>query len=349
MAFAQVPTYRESGGTSKIRLCADGQQAVPRPAFVARFCAGTLADANERRDWRIYHDFAQVLIARTRRLYANEPLGTALGANGVRPRLDHHRALLVLVSLGSFPTLKAAIKLHTLLDLRGNIPCFVRLSTAKTADSQILHQLIPEPGSFYVMDRGYNYFGVIPPLDASTCVFCRPLSKQYHLRPRRLYAVDRSTGLSRYPTVRFRDRRTAKHYPLPLRRVTFYDLEHRRRFILMTNAFQLPAPWRFHGCTRAAGRSSCSSNGSNSTCESSTSLDNRPNAVKTQVWIAISADVLVALLKLRVEDRTQPLRNPPTSECCALFEKTADLPGFLKQNHYIPITSCPNQLPLFDF
>jgi len=345
MAFAQL-TYRES--LRDIQTCLRAMQdKLYHAGFRGTIARNTLARANELRDWRIYHDFAQVLIRRARDLYSQEPLAVAL--HNTVYALD---STVIELCLSLFPWAhsqrqKAAVKLHTLLDVRGNIPCVVRVSTAKTADSTVLDHLLPEPGSFYIMDRGYNDFQRLLRWTQAGAFFVVRGRKNITFVRRARRQVDRSTGLRSDQTVRFRDHRTRKHYPGLLRRVTFYDVEHRRRFILLTNAFHLPAAaipqlykcrWQVElffkwikqhlRIKHFFGRS--------------------PNAVKTQVWIAISTYVLVAILRRELK-LTRSQYEILQILSVAIFEKTPDLATFLQQTVTHLPTGCPNQLTLFDF
>jgi transposase len=345
MVFAQL-TYRES--LRDVETCL--RSMAPKlyhAGFRSKISRSTLADANAVRDWRIYHDFAQLLIQRARMLYAQQPLAVALEQTVYA--LD---STVIELCLSLFPWAhsqrkKAAIKLHTLLDVRGNIPCVVRISTAKTADSTVLDQLIPEPGSFYIMDRGYNDFDRLHRWTQAGAFFVVRCRKNITFARRATRPVDRSTGLRSDQTVGFQDRRTKKRYPQPLRRVTFYDTEHRRRFILLTNAFQLPAVsipqlykcrWQVELFFKWIKQH----------LRIKHFFGNSPNAVKTQVWIAISAYVLVAILKqeLKVQRSQYEILQILS---LALFEKTPDLADFLQQTGTHLQTSCPNQLSLFDF
>lgn len=345
MTFGQL-TYRES--LRDIETCL---RAMRDKLYHAGFRAGvarnTLARANELRDWRIYHDFAQVLIRRARKLYANEPLAGAL--DNTVYALD---STVIELCLSLFPWAhsqrrKGAIKLHTLLDLRGNIPCFIRVSTAKTADSAILDQLTPESGSFYILDRGYNDFARLLRWTQTGAFFVVRARKNITFTRKAVRRVDRCTGLRSDHTVTFKDRRTKEHYPLPLRRVTFFDVEHRRRFILLTNAFHLPAltipqlykcRWQVELFFKWIKQH----------LRIKHFFGTSPNAVKTQVWIAISAYVLVAILKRELNlGRSQYEILQILS--VALFEKTADFATFLQQSVPNLQTSRRNQLPLFDF
>jgi hypothetical protein len=315
--------------------------------FRSLIARSTLAEANERRDWRIYHDFAQVLIRRARQLYAQEPLAFALDQTVYA--LD---STMIELCLSLFPWAhsqrqKAAIKLHTLLDLRGSIPCFVRVSTAKTADSGMLDQLQPEPGSFYIMDRGYNDFARLLRWTHAGAFFVVRCRSNITFVRGASQPVDRHGGLRSDQRVRFRDRRTRKHYPAAIRRVTFYDVEHRRRFILLTNAFHLPATtipqlyrcrWQIELFFRWIKQH----------LRIKHFFGRSPNAIKTQIWIAISTYVLVAIVKRELKlDRS--LYEILQILSITLFEKTPDFKGFLQQSHQNSETQTPNQLSLFDF
>jgi transposase len=345
MIFAQL-TYRES--LRDVETCL---RALAPKLYHAGFRSGvsrsTLADANELRDWRIYHDFAQALIRQARELYAQEPLAVAL-----KQTVYAFDSTLIELCLALFPWAhsqrrKAAIKLHTLLDLRGNIPCVVRFSTAKTADSHLLDELIPEPGSFYVMDRGYNDFARLLRWTRAGAFFVVRCRKNITFVRRTRRQVDRATGLRADQTVVFQDRRTHQHYPQALRRITFYDVEHRRRFILLTNAFQLPA-LAVPELYRCRWQVELFFKWIKQHLRIKHFFGQSPNAVKTQVWIAISAYVLVAILKRQLKlERSQYEILQILS--LSLFEKTPDLAAFLRKPVPHSPTTHPNQLPLFDF
>jgi transposase len=315
--------------------------------FRGQVARSTLARANEQRDWRIYHDFAQILIRHARKLYAKESLAVALERTVYA--LD---STVIELCLSLFPWAhsqrrKAAVKLHTLLDVRGNIPCFIRVTTAKVADSTVLDHLIPEPGSFYIMDRGYNDFARLHRWTQAGAFFVVRCRKNITFGHPARHPVDRSSGLRSDQTVRFRDRRTKKNYPQSLRRVTFYDAEHRRRFILLTNAFHLPAltipqlykcRWQVELFFKWIKQH----------LRIKHFFGQSPNAVKTQVWISISAYVLVAILKreLKIERSLYEILQILS---VALFEKPSDLTAFLQQTSTLATTTRHNQLPLFDF
>lgn len=344
MTYAQLAS-RES--LRDVETCLNAMRdKLYHVGFRGQVSRSTLARANERRDWRIYRDFAETLIGRARKLYAREPLAVALARTVYA--LD---STVIELCLSLFPWAhsqrrKAAVKLHTLLDVRGNIPCFVRFSTAKVADSRVLDDLVPEPGSYYVMDRGYNDFKRLYRWELAKAFFIVRCRKNITFVRRGRRDIDRTSGLRSDQTVRFKDRRTNKHYPRPLRRVTFYDVEHRRRFILLTNAFHLPAlaiprlykcRWRIElffkwikqhlRIKRFLGRS--------------------PNAMKTQVWIAIGAYVLVALLKRELKiDRS--LNEILQILSVSLFERVPQITALLRKNAPHSDSGDHNQLRLFD-
>lgn len=345
MLFAQL-TSRESLRDVEISLRSLASRLY-HAGFRGQISRSTLADANERRDWRIYHDFAQVLIRRARDLYAHQPLAVAL--EQAVYALD---STVIELCLSLFPWAhsqrqKGALKLHTLLDVRGNIPCVVRISTAKTADSTVLDQLVPEPGSFYILDRGYNDFVRLRRWTEAGAFFVVRCRKNIRFVRRTRRAVDRTLGLRSDNTVGFQDRRTRKNYPHPLRRVTFYDAEHQRRFMLLTNAFQLPAStipqlykcrWQVELFFKWIKQH----------LRIKHFFGQSINAVKTQVWIAIGAYVLVAILKRELKlQRSQYEILQILS--LALFEKTPDLATFLQQTNTHLQPPHPNQLRLFDF
>lgn len=239
MAFAQL-TYRES--LRDIEACLKAQSnKLYHMGIRSKVARSTLADANEKRDWRIYADFAQSLIQTARRLYAGEDLG--LDLDNTIYALD---ATTIDLCLSVFPwahfrRTKAAIKLHTLLDLRGNIPSFIHISEGKIHDVNVLDILFPEPGAFYVMDRGYLDFERLYQLSQASAFYV--IRAKSNLQCRRVYshAIDKSTGLRCDQTVALTGFYSAQHYPGKLRRIKYYDAETNKRFVFLTNNFSLPA------------------------------------------------------------------------------------------------------------
>jgi hypothetical protein len=345
MAFAQL-TGRES--LRDIETCLRAvSPKLYHAGFRSRVARNTLAKANERRDWRIYADFAQTLIGRAQQLYAGEPLGIELQAAAYA--LD---STMIELSLGLFPwahaqRAKAAVKLHALLDLHGNIPTFVRVSRTKISDAAVLAEVPLMAGAYYVLDRGYNDFGRLYQLAGAGALFVVRIRKNITFTRRRSQSIDKTAGLRSDQIVLFRDRRTHAKYPQPVRRVVFVDLATGRRFRLLTNDFVLPAltivklyrcRWQIElffkwikghlRVRRFLGRS--------------------PNAVKTQIWIAVSVYVLVAIIR-RELDIPRSLYEILQILSVTLFENQPLFP--LLSQTSIPTSNITdhNQLPLFDF
>ena len=296
MAFAQL-TYRES--LRNIEACLRAQQTkLYHMGIKSRVSRSTLADANESRDWRIYADFAQSLIGIARRLYATEPFGVDL--NDTVYALDASIDLCLSVfPWAPFRSTKAAIKLHTLLDLRGSIPSFLHISDGKLHDVNVLDLLLPEPGAFYVMDRGYIDFDRLYQLHEAKCFFVTRAKSNLKAQRRYSHPIDRSTGLICDQTIVLTGFYSKQDFDTPLRRVRFKDPITGKCLVFLTNNFALPAltitelyrcRWQvelffkwikqhlrikvFYGTTE--------------------------NAVKTQIWIAVSVYVLVAIIRKRL-------------------------------------------------
>ena len=282
MAFAQL-TYRES--LRDIEACLRSLGAkLYHMGFRGNIARATLADANESRDWRIYADFAQVLIRIARPLYARDPIGVDLDQSLYALDSTTIDLCLKLFPWAQFRRRKAAVKMHTLLDLRGNIPTFIRITAGKTHDVNILDEFLPEPGAFYVMDRAYVDFQRLFVFTLCSSFFVVRTKKNILLQRRYSHPVDPSTGVRSDQTVILTTFESAQAYPDPLRRVSYFDAATNKRLKFLTNNFALPALTIAESTVRA-GRWSCSSGGSSSTCGSRTSGASE-NAVKTQIWIA---------------------------------------------------------------
>lgn len=345
MAFAQL-TGRESLRDLEICLRAVGGKLY-HAGFRGPVSRSTLADANRRRDWRIYRDLGLTLIERARRLYADDELGIELKQTAYA--LD---ATVIELCLGLFPWAhsqrrKAAIKVHTLLDMRGNIPCFLRVSGTKTRDCTLLDHLPIEAGSFYVMDRDYNDYRRLNRLHRAGAFFVVRAKSNLTFRRQASLAVDRSTGLRSDQTVLLRDYRTRRKYPDQLRRITYVDLQTRHRLVFVTNHFGLPAltvaelyrrRWKIELFFKWVKQH----------LRIKHFLGNTPNAVKTQLWIAASTYVLVAIMKreLRIERSLYEILQILS---VTLFEKTPLIAALNQQAVPNSATRCHNQLQLFDF
>ena len=239
MAFAQL-TYRES--LRDIEACLRSMQSkLYHMGFRVKISRSTLADANESRDWRIYADFAQVLIGIARPLYADDPLGVELNENLYALDSTTIDLCLSLFPWARFRQHKAAVKMHTLLDLHGSIPTFIRITEGKTHDVNILDQFIPEAGSFYVMDRGYVDFERLFVFTLCSAFFVVRSKENILLQRRYSHPVDKSSGVRSDQTVILTAIESAKVYPDALRRVTYFDIENQRRLKFLTNNFLLPA------------------------------------------------------------------------------------------------------------
>ncbi len=201
----------------------------------------TLADANESRDWRIYADFAQVLIGMARPLYAHDPIGVDLDQTLYALDSTTIDLCLSLFPWARFRQHKAAVKMHTLLDLHGNIPTFIRITGGKVHDVNILDEFLPEAGAFYVMDRGYVDFRRLFVFTLCSAFFVVRTKKNVLLQRRYSHPVDRSTGLRSDHTVILTSFNSAQAYPDSLRRVSYFDAETNKRLKFLTNNFTLPA------------------------------------------------------------------------------------------------------------
>ena len=297
LAFAQL-TYRES--LRDIEACLRSVRSkLYHMGFRGQVSRTSLADANVAHDWRIFADLAQILIHIARPMYAKEPLGFDLDNTVYALDSTTIDLCLSVFPWARFRTQKAAIKLHTLLDLRGPIPTFIEISDGKLHDVNILDTIVPEPNSFYLMDRGYLDFKRLHVLHGSGAFFVTRTKVGVQLRRRYSHIVDKTTGLRSDNTVMLSTPASRKHYPEPLRRIRYRDAEQQRTLIFLTNNFDLPAlticllyksRWQvelffkwikqhlrikaFYGYSE--------------------------NAVKTQIWIAVAVYVLVAILKKRL-------------------------------------------------
>lgn len=345
MAFAQL-TYRES--LRDIEACLRAQQSKLyhmgiRSAVVAR---STLSKANENRDWRIYADFAQALILIARPLYANEDLG--LDLNNIIYALD---ASTIDLCLSVFPwalfrSTKSAVKLHTLLDLRGNIPTFIHISDGKLHDVNILDILLPEPGAFYIMDRGYLDFQRLFILHTAGAFFV--IRAKSNIQYRRLYSrpVNKSLGLLCDQTVMLTGVNTATDYPLPLRRVKYRDIQTGKTFNFLTNNFAISAK-TVADLYRYRWQVELFFKWIKQHLRIKSFLGTSENAVKTQIWIAISVYVLIAIIKKRLHIKTD-LYTILQILSLTLFEKSQLIHILTEREYSAEGCATSNQLNLFD-
>ena len=297
MSFAQL-TYRES--LRDIEACLRAQATkCYHMGLRGNVARNTLANANAVRDWRIYCDFAQSLIGIARRLYAEEPLGVDLKETVYALDSSTIDLCLSVFAWAPFRSTKAAVKLHTLLDLRGPIPSFVFISDGKLHDVNILDQLEPEPGAFYVMDRGYIDFERLARFHHAGSFFVTRAKSNFKAERRYSHPVDRTTGLICDQTVVLTVYYSRKGFEAPLRRIRFRDPESGKRFVFLTNNFALPA-LTITKLYRLRWRVELFFKWIKQHLRIKAFYGTSENAVKSQIWIAISVYVLVAIVKKRL-------------------------------------------------
>lgn len=300
MSFAQI-TYRDSLADIEVCLRSRPDQLY-RLGFRSTIAHSTLADANRERDWRIYHDLAQGLIARARRLYAGESFGVELAQTVYALDSTTIDLCLSLFPWARFRSTKAAVKLHTLLDLRGPIPALISISEGKQADVGVLDEIVLEPGAFYVMDRGYVDFERLFRFVLAGAFFVTRAKAGLRLNRLESRPVDESTGVRADQSVWLRLDKSIKHYPDRFRRVSYRDPESGKTLVFLTNNFDLPAltiaqlyksRWRIELFFKWVKQN----------LRIKHFFGTTENAVRTQIWIAICVYVLVAIVRkeLRLE------------------------------------------------
>jgi hypothetical protein len=298
MAFAQL-TFRES--LRDIEACFRSQQSkLFHLGIRGKVSRSTLADANACRDWRIYADLAHSLIPVARKLYLNEDFGVELDQTVYALDATTIDLCLSVFPWARFRQTKGAIKLHTLLDLRGSIPTFIHISDGKEHDVNVLDDLLPEAGAFYVMDRGYLDFFRLYGLTQAAAFFV--IRAKRNLACRRLYshAVDRSTGLICDQSIALTSAVSAKFYPEKLRRIKYHDAETGKILIFLTNNFTLP-PLTIAQLYRCRWKVELFFKWIKQNLRIKAFYGTSENAVKTQIWIAVTVYLLVAILKKRLK------------------------------------------------
>ncbi len=343
MAFAQL-TYRESLRDIETCLRAVGGRLY-HLGIRGHVSRSTLADANENRDWRIYADLAQVLIRSARQLYAEESFGVELEQTVYALDCTTIDLCLSLFPWARYRPKNAAVKMHTLLDLHGNIPAFISVVPAKIHEIHVLDHLVVEPGSIYLVDRAYLDFHRLYTLKQALAFFIIRARKNFYFQRVGSHPVDQHTGLRCDQTIRLKSFYPAKFYPEPLRRIRYHDADTQKNLVFLTNNFLLPSltiaqlykcrwqvelffKWvkqhlrikRFYGLS--------------------------PNAVKTQIWIAISVYVLISLVRKRLG---LELNLYPISQILSLtlFEKVPLLQALSQSYSLDQISTSCNQLDLF--
>ena len=344
MAFAQL-TYRES--LRDIECCLRAmQKKLYHIGIRGNVSRSTLADANENRDWRIYCDFAQILIQEARRLYANDDFGLELKETVYALDASTIDLCLSVFPWARFRRSKAAIKLHTLLDLRGNIPSFISITDGKVHDVNVLDELIPEPGSIYVMDRGYLDFDRLYRLHQNLAFFVT--RRKVNTRFRRIYSaeIDKTTGLKCDQAIMLTGFYTQKSYPEKLRRVKYYDEENEKRLDFLTNNFSLPAI-TIANLYKCRWQVELFFKWIKQHLRIKAFYGTSENAVKSQIWIAVSVYVLVAIIKRRLIIE-QSLYTILQILSVSIFEKMPIYQALTNTFYEKETTAYYKQLSLFD-
>ncbi len=344
MAFAQL-TRREGLRDIEVSLAAHRRQLY-HAGFRSPVKKSTLADANETRDWRIYSDFAQHLIQQARPLYRDVDLG--LDLDGTLYALD---SSIIDLSLTLFPWAphersRAAVKINTLLDVRSAIPVLIDITGAHSADSHVLDRIVPEPGCFIVMDRGYIDFPRLYLLHQALAYFVIRAKHNLQFRRRQSHPVDRATGVRSDQTIILTGRYTVQSFPVLLRRVSFYAADIDQRFVFLTNNFQIPSPvvaavyhqrWQIELFFKWIKQH----------LRIKRFFGTSPNAVKTQIWTAMATYALVAIAKKRL-GLEHSLYTILQILSTVLFEKTPVQLVFQRYDDEISVGADSKQLTLFE-
>jgi transposase len=345
MAFAQL-TYRES--LRDIETCLRSvRHKLYHAGFRATVARSTLAKANEQRDWRIYADYAAVLIRHARQLYLHEPFGVDLEQAVYAFDSTTIDLCLSLFPWAQFRRRKSAVKLHTLIDLRGNIPCFIHVSGGRTADVTTLDLLPVEAGAFYVMDRGYTDFARLHRFTRGSAFFIIRAKRGLDFSRRESRETDVSTGVRSDSTIRLRGPKTAALYPDTLRRINYYAADIDKWFVFLTNNFALP-PLTIAQLYKRRWEVELFFKWIKQNLRIKAFYGTSDNAVKTQVWIAVSVYVLVAIIRkeLRIDRSMSEMLQILSIN---LFEKTRLFQAFSHEITPMEEALDRNQLSLFDF
>jgi len=345
MAFAQL-TYRES--LRDIESCLRSLQSkLYHMGFRGKVSRSTLADANESHDWRIFADFAQGLIATARPLHACDLMGVDLHQSLYALDSTTIDLCLSLFPWAKFRQRKAAVKMHTLLDLHGNIPTFIRVTSGAVHDVNILDEIMPEAGAFYVMDRAYIDFQRLFVFTLSSAFFVVRTKSNVLLERRYSHPVDKSTGVLSDQTVILSSVESATAYPDPLRKVSYFDSERSKRLKFLTNNFTLPAR-TIADIYRQRWQVELFFKWIKQHLRIKAFYGTSENSVKTQIWIAVSIYVLVAIVRKQLGLEAS-LYQILQILSVTLFEKTPILQALQAPNSDSDLFDISNQLILFDF
>lgn len=344
MAFAQL-TYRESLRDIEACLRALGSRLY-HMGIKSTISRNNLAHTNENRDWRIYADFAQILVSRAKALYANEPLGIDLESTVYALDTTTINLCMSLFPWARFRRTNSAIKLHTLMNLRGSIPEFIHISDGKMHDVNVLDLLVPSPGAFYIMDRGYLDFQRLYQLHQERSFFITRAKSNFRFRRRYSHEVDKSSNVQCDQTIVLTTYYPAKNYPEPLRRIRFFDTGTQKRFVFLTNNIELPAA-TIAQLYKARWHIEIFFKWIKQHLRIKAFFGTTENAVKVQIWTAVSTYLLVAIMKkeLMLE---QSLYTILQVLSLSLFEKMPILEAFSENRMSVQSPQYSNQLTLFD-
>lgn len=344
MAFAQL-TYRESLRDIETCLRAVGKKLY-HMGIRSRVSRNNLSHAGGARDWRIYADFAQILIGQAKSLYTRDDLPVDLDATVYALDASTIDLCLSMFPWARFRQAKGAVKLHTLLNLQGNIPEFILISDGKLHDVNVLDYLVPSPGAYYVMDRGYLDFARLYELHRAKAYFITRAKRNFKFQRRYSHEVDKTTGVQCDQTVLLETFYSLQGYPEPLRRIRYYDEGLDQRLVFLTNDFDLPATtittlyksrWQIELFFKWIKQH----------LRIKTFYGTSQNAVKAQIWIAVSVYLLVAILKKRL-GIDLPLSTILQILSVSIFEKTPLVQLFSQSDYKTHEPTCPNQLLLFE-
>lgn len=344
LAFAQL-TGRES--LRDIEACLRSQQGkLYHMGFRGRISRNTLAHANETRDWRIFADFARVLIGTARELYCHEPFGVELAETVYALDSTTIDLCLSMFPWAQFRRRKSAVKVHALLDLRASIPANVYVTSGAVHDINLLDRLLPEAGAFYLLDRGYLDFGRLHLLTQGCAFFITRAKQNTQFWRRQWRPVRRSSGLRSDQTIQLTGPKTSRLYPDPLRRIHYFDAEKQLRLIFLTNNFLLPA-FTITELYRARWQVELFFRWIKQHLHIQSFLGTSENAVKTQVWVAIAVYVLIAIVKKKTRLELSLYKILQVLSV-TIFEKTPLLQGFSYCDNDIPEDVPDIQLKLFN-
>ena len=345
MAFAQL-TYRES--LRDIEACLSAQSSKLYPmGFRSHVRRSTLAEANESRDWRIYAELAQRLMLQARKLYAQESLGLDLDAAAYALDSTTIDLCLSLFPWAHFRSTKSAVKMHALLDLRGSIPAFIRVTTGDVHDVNILDEIVPQPGAYYVMDRGYLDYSRLYRIHLTGAFFVTRAKS--NLDASRVYShpADKQSGILADPSIARNGYVSRKDYPSHLRRIRYRDLDTGKNLVFLTNQFTLPAA-TICALYKSRWQVELFFKWIEQHLRIKAFYGTSENAVKTQIWIAVSIYLLVAIVKKRL-DLPGSLYTLLQVLSVTLFEKMPISQALQQKDHTNPQLTYSNQLILFEF